>query len=141
MKTWDDWSDSQITIAVNDVTKKHHDVEIRKPDDDNDWIGDSAGTCVDKEVVIGWKGEGVDEEVFIIDYCNSWSDMGPIIAKVGISLSHNIARVDADSLVYDKKFDNGFHIFRHEGAMGDISERAYLRAAAIVFLEMNGVKP
>lgn len=135
MKTWGDWSDSEITIAVNSVTKKYHDVEIKKPGGDNDWIGDYAGTRVNREVVLGWKGEGADEEVFSIDYCNSWLDMGPLIVENGIELSP-LFRGDWCAS-YIKKYT-----YEEDPVYGiQCAHKSPLRAAAIVFLEVNGVKP
>lgn len=77
----------------------------------------------------------------ILDYCNNPSDAWPIIVENKISIHHDIARYSASSLVYDKKFENGFKVFNYNGEIGDISSRAALRAAMIVYLEMNGVKP
>lgn len=75
-----------------------------------------------------------------VDYCNNPSDAWPIIVENKISISHQIARYSADSLVYDKKFENGFNIFIHNCPMGDTSSRAALRAAMIVFLKMQESK-
>lgn len=78
---------------------------------------------------------------YVNDYCNSPADAWSIIVENKISIHHDIARYSASSLVYDKKFENGFKVFNYNGEIGDISSRAALRAAMIVYLEMNGVKP
>ncbi|EPB0881205.1 TPA: DUF2591 family protein [Yersinia enterocolitica] len=76
-----------------------------------------------------------------VDYCNNATDAWPIIVENKISISHEIARYCASLLSYDKRhFENetdGFKIFRFTGEMGDISSRAALRAAMIVFLMMK----
>lgn len=77
----------------------------------------------------------------VFDGCNNPSDAWYIIVENKISIHHDIARYSASSLVYDKKFENGFKVFNYNGEIGDISSGAALRAAMIVYLEMNGVKP
>ena len=73
----------------------------------------------------------------LVDYCNSPSDAWPVIVENNISISHSIALYRADALVYDKKFDNGFKIFKQDSQIGDISSRGALRAAMICFLKMK----
>ncbi|AUR95784.1 coil containing protein [Vibrio phage 1.213.O._10N.222.54.F10] len=69
--------------------------------------------------------------------CNNPSDAWPIIVENKISISHIIALYRADALVYDKKFDNGFKIFKQDSQLGDTSSRGALRAAMICFLKMK----
>jgi hypothetical protein len=71
------------------------------------------------------------------DPCNNPADAWPIIVDSKISLHHSICKWDADSLVYDKKYKNGFFIFSSCSDIGDISSRGALRAAMIVFLMMQ----
>ena len=73
----------------------------------------------------------------VFDPCNSPSDAFPIIVENNISISHSIALYRADALVYDKKFDNGFKIFKQDSQLGDTSSRGALRAAMICFLKMK----
>jgi len=72
-----------------------------------------------------------------VNYCNHPSDAWPIIIDNHISISHEMARYSASSLVYDKKYEKGFNIFKHDGPMADISSNAALRAAMICFLKMK----
>lgn len=71
------------------------------------------------------------------DPCNNPADAWPIIAEKEISIEHVIIKWRASSLVYDKKYESGFFIFRSESDVGDISSRGALRAAMIVFLMMQ----
>lgn len=71
---------------------------------------------------------------YVKDYCNNPSDAWPIIIENKISINHEIARYKASALVYDIKYDRGFSLFAFDGAIGDTSSRAALRAAMIVFL-------
>lgn len=128
MKTWDDWSDSETTIAVSNITRKHHDAEIRNCGEP-EWIGDEAGTHAIGEVVVGWSGQGADEEPAIIDYCNSWADMGPLIEDNDITTGPcSSGRKMAAS---------------YRGGLDDVVvfDNKTCRAAAITFLIMNGVNP
>ena len=74
------------------------------------------------------------------DPCNSPADAWPIIVDSKISLHHSICKWGADSLVYDKKYKDGFFIFSSCSDIGDISSRGALRAAMIVFLMMQESK-
>ncbi|UAW58757.1 hypothetical protein ASO78B_053 [Escherichia phage vB_EcoS_ASO78B] len=82
-------------------------------------------------------GSYADFNEIEFDPCNNPEDAWPIIVDSKISLHHSICKWDADSLVYDKKYKNGFFIFSSCSAIGDISSRGALRAAMIVFLKMN----
>lgn len=72
-----------------------------------------------------------------LDFCNNPADAWPIIVENKISIEHVIIKWRASSLVYDKKYESGFFIFRSESDVGDISSRGALRAAMIVFLMMQ----
>ena len=72
--------------------------------------------------------------------CQNPADAWPIIVDSKISLHHSICKWDADSLVYDKKYKDGFFIFSSCSDIGDISSRGALRAAMIVFLMMQDAK-
>ena len=112
MKTWDDWSDFEINyrIAKRVIT--------------------NGNVCIVKNFVTGRKFVyvGVEGEQTEVDYCNSWSNMGPIIVnnKIGV---HPDAFKDGNWFAFDS-----YDMTMHESAEP-------LRAAAIVFLEMNGVNP
>lgn len=79
----------------------------------------------------------LDDELRIFNPCNNPADAWPIIVDSKISLHHSICKWDADSLVYDKKYKDGFFIFSSCSDIGDISSRGALRAAMIVFLMMK----
>ena len=74
------------------------------------------------------------------DFCNNPDDAWQIIVDSKISLHHSICRWYADSIVYDKKYKDGFFIFSSCSDIGDISSRGALRAAMIVFLMMQDAK-
>lgn len=109
MKTWDDWSDFDINLAVAKVlgfvvskeSHGHSDVEARGDDGYHAW--------------------------FTIDYCNNWADMGPIIDEKRINLN----AYDAPEQGWTATSDTSFFVDSDNP----------LRAAAIVYLMMNGVKP
>lgn len=114
MKTWDDWSDFELSKAVAKIVA--HDGKVE--------VGNSVvhihqyhnGVC------IGWKTFDI----------NSWADMGPVTEK------HHISLMQPDE---DDDRWNAIHWCDGGECMYDEYHKNPLRAAAIVFLMMNGVKP
>lgn len=116
MKTWDDWSDFDINLAVakkrgfvvSSNSNGHSAVDARGDDGYNAW--------------------------FTLDYCNSWGDIGQIIQSKQIDL---ISPTAGGMSVWQAEK------FYPEKLSGNINASAKnpLRAAAIVFLMMNGVNP
>ena len=115
MRTWDDWSDFEVNKAVAErlglVTGGANDnyacVKVKKSEDYRAW--------------------------YLVDYCNSWNDIGPIIERNNITIA-----------CYDGEW-SAFSGFR-PWADTDIRDnethcKNIKRAAAIVFLIMNGVNP
>lgn len=82
-------------------------------------------------------GQKYTRQQLPFDPCNNPADAWPIIVENKISIEHVIIKWRASSLVYDKKYESGFFIFRSESDVGDISSRGALRAAMIVFLMMQ----
>lgn len=80
-----------------------------------------------------WKGG----DLFVFNPIRDPAEAWPIIIENKISIEHAIIKWWAASLVYDKKYESGFFIFRSESDVGDISSRGALRAAMIVFLMMQ----
>lgn len=72
--------------------------------------------------------------------CNNPADALPIIVDNKISIHHFVCKYEASSIVFDKKYKDGFFIFSQHSDVGDISSRAALRAAMIVFLKMQESK-
>lgn len=76
-----------------------------------------------------------------VDYCNNPADAWPIIVENNISISHVICRYSSTSLSYNPRHlddsDDVFKIFTFTGDIGDVSSRAALRSAMIVFLMMK----
>lgn len=89
MKTWDDWSDKEVSDSVAKIYSNSY---------------------------------------LTRDYCSSWADMGPLIVAEKIALYPN-KREEWCADCYYKSIDIG-HTHKNP-----------LRAAAIVFLMMKGVKP
>lgn len=102
----------------------------------DDWSDKDVNKAVEK--ITGMYCEDVDGRyVQTCDYCNNWSDIGPIIVDYGICLT---------SPTKGRKTANWSASWNEDGgrwSSGDIvfGDKNPLRAAAIVFLEMNGVKP
>lgn len=122
MKNYEDMSDFEINAAVTCIIHECHGWEIN-------WTNSCFFHC-------GVDGSGYYSQS-IADYCNNPSDAWPVIVENKISISHSIALYRADALVYDKKFDKGFKIFKQDSPLGDTSSRGALRAAMICFLKMN----
>nr|UVM90524.1 MAG: protein of unknown function DUF2591 [Bacteriophage sp.] len=74
------------------------------------------------------------------DPCNNPVDAWPIIVDNKISIHHFVCKYEASSIVFDKKYKDGFFIFSQHSDVGDISSRAALRAAMITFLKMQESK-
>jgi len=119
---YEEMSDFEINAAVTNLVYGCDGWELN-------WTNNCFFHC-------GIDGSGYYRQA-IHNYCNNPSDAWPIIIENKISIHHDIARYSADSLVYSKRFDDGFKIFRHEGKMGDTSSRAALRSAIICYLKMK----
>lgn len=78
----------------------------------------------DKDIEKSWRRGN-------FNYCNSWADMGPIIERERLDIE---ASLTCDEWLCCKLDEDGFFIVAE-------SHKNPLRAAAIVYLEMNGVKP
>jgi hypothetical protein len=76
--------------------------------------------------------EWVDFDV--IDYCNRWTDMGPIIFNNGICVTPDLSK--PDEWIADKSVE--FH--GRVTTIANTRSTKPLRAAAIVFLKMKGVE-
>lgn len=76
----------------------------------------------DGQTFVDW-GDGANWHK--IDLCNSWVDMGPLIDANRINLNFSVISRRASARNGDKSHQNN----------------NILRAAAIVYLMMNGVKP
>lgn len=124
MKTWDDWSDFEINIAVADALgvfwhcAPHRNAEYK-------WLySENYHLCDTK----------VNHSVELPMYCSSPADMWPIIADSRISIE--TADIINGELTWEAfcLFVDDWRSARHKNANP-------LRAAAIVFLIMNGAKP
>lgn len=126
MKTWDDWSDFEINKTLFPFTKyfgKCKDIMQKKN--------------TNRSAVM-W-GDGANW--FEFDGCKSWEDMGPIISDNEISL---IRDVSTTPVVWEAVGKAWFTHLGIESSLGRSFEAVNpnpLRAAAIVFLMMNGVNP
>ena len=125
MKTWDDWSDFDISKAVADsLNIDWHCKPDGKLNSSYSWVySDSYG-----------KRDG--NPIDLPDYCNSWADMGPLMVEKNIGV-WPLVRHGIDSWIakfFGSAADSFVTTFSFEC-------KNPLRAAAIVFLMMNGVKP
>lgn len=120
MKTLDDWSDFEISIEVTSIA-----------------FG-CKGWCITESGEFFYHC-GVDGSQYfvqvIIDSCNSWADMGPIMLKNGIGMvaeNGKLIGATTSSQQYYEPYGDIIYSYNHVNP---------LRAAAIVFLMMNGVNP
>ena len=90
---------------------------------DGSYTNDGLNVTVKGNGRIGW-----------FNPCRLPEDAWPIIVENGISIHHEICKWSVRSLVYNKKYEDGFFIFRSSSEVGDVSSRAALRAAMIVYL-------
>ena len=110
MKTWDDWSDLEINQKVAEALSINFEV--------------ISGVVI---ASVKHGGSNVISISGAVDYCNSWTDMGPIIDDNDITVGPcTSGRKMAAS---------------YRGGFNDIVffDNKTCRAAAIVFLMMNGV--
>lgn len=123
MKTWDDWSDLEIDAQVTMVVYNLHDWEYS----DNMRQFYHCGAC----------GNETNNQP-VINYCNSWADMGPIIGDRKISLHWDWEVMNECSAIGSTYVMRslGLRQINHE-----YTSKNPLRAAGIVFLMMNGVNP
>lgn len=118
-KSWDDWTDLEVNKSIA--------------------IAKGQKVIQQSMFNIGrvWAIEGWDGGIYKIpDYCNSWADMGPIIANSKIDLTYEGGfRMEWES-------SHIKHLSEYDvDVIGSNYHVNPLRAAAIVFLEMNGAKP
>lgn len=119
MKTWDDWSDKDINARVTSIVFDLDGWQLTEK-------GCSFYHC-------GIDGDGYYSQP-VIDYCNSWSGMGPLIVENNIGLNQ--------PMPWEASLEWDANIFSDDGSVEyNAINTNPLRAAAIVFLEMNGVKP
>ena len=118
MKTWDDWSDFDLSLEVALL------------------VAPNCQASHDADHVYIHKyldGKCVGFEIFSI---NNWNDIGQIIENSKITVSHSINEGYAWFVDESKPY------FHYEDAITfNVTANNCRRAAAIVFLEMNGVKP
>ena len=119
MKTWDDWSDKEISSKILTVI---HGEQI------NHWCLSDCETFVYDCGPIGDQYYRVD----LIDI-NNPADMWTLALSNNIVITPSMGSNDGDATGY-LEHDNPVSI---EFSRNDEA----LRAAAIVFLEMNGVRP
>jgi hypothetical protein len=132
MKTWDDWSCFDLSFAV---------AKLHQPNNDKIQV-------ISGKVCVGALGGHTDDSyTFVYFDINSWADMGPIIFSKNISII-NIKNTTQWFACADVEFEN--ICMSPDGNDSGISSMSTnhasyctkpLRAAAIVFLMMNGVKP
>lgn len=119
-KSWDDWSDFEINKAVYE--------NLGLTPDDLDILVESMSIQLVEAMPFMSKAyEGVCI-YYGKDYCNNPADMWPIIVANDIS-------IQAPNEYFDEWYSSKL------GAKISYCHKNPLRAAAIVFLEMNGVKP
>ena len=132
MKTWDDWSDKQISSAI--VKLKGYRICDESNVSEEAWNHPTKccyGTFPPENTkkygnsYIGW----LDTK----DYCNNPADMWPIILENNIVVTPCMGANIGDATGYSE----------HENpVISEFNDNSKaLRAAAIVFLIMNGVNP
>lgn len=81
----------------------------------------------------------LDDNKTLVDYCNNWADVGPIVVKNGISLINHWDSEDEDleATIWSAttNVDKTWCDSRSKGF--DSTHKNPLRAAMIVFLEMQ----
>ena len=124
MKTWDDWSDLDINTKMCAILNVQSS-PIGKAVDE---MILALSMSNDAAVRLAIKGFSESQSVNGKDYCNNPADMWPIIVnnKIGV---HPDAFKDGNWFAFDID-----ELIMQENTNP-------LRSAAIVFLEMNGVKP
>lgn len=117
MKTWEDWSDYE----VNKAAVKFLDINFE----------DMSDFCPEPYLF----NEDSQRE---FNLCKSWADMGPIIGDRKISLHWDWEVMNECSAIGSTYVMRslGLRQINHE-----YTSKNPLRAAAIVFLMMNGVNP
>lgn len=124
--SWDDVSDLSINKVIKEIEKSKRRAEWVEWNVSNGMAEADAAALIDHPDTI--------YTIQVPDYCDSWADMGPIIYQHSISLV-----LDGD---YNTAVNN-FECFSGEGGgfAGDYEyeHASPLRAAAIVYLMMNGI--
>ena len=129
MKTWDDWSDEELSSEIMGVV---HGEQVKH------WCLSDCG-----EYVYDCGPAGDQFYQVPVLNINNWSDMGPIVAESGVSL----IKLGGDYIAVGGQWDY-IDISEHDDAEdccigANVIRYAHknpLRAAAVVFLELNGIK-
>lgn len=121
MSKWQDKSNEEINIAVTG-----HRFNCSK------WtLSDDK-----KSFFLLNRGEGPDRlEVIVLDYCCVWGFAGPLIHENGICLA------DPETCGLDGEWRASKFYSANCGNIIGCDNKNPLRAAMIVYLEMNGVQP
>lgn len=122
MKTWDDWSDYKINKRIADFIFPEQIKSVKA----------AKENVVDVWIANGGKGFYRHEYV---DYCNSWADIGHILLDKAIGMvaeNGKLIGATTSSQQYYEPYGDIIYSYDHANP---------LRAAAIVFLMMNGVNP
>lgn len=77
----------------------------------------------------------LDDNKTLVDYCNNWSDAGPIIVKNSIALFEAWSVKDCNLWTATTDLDMSWLGYGDDGI--DYRDKNPLRAAMIVFLEMQ----
>ena len=124
MKAWDDWSDDEISSKI---------MGVLHGDQVENWCLSDCGKYVYDCGPTGDQFYKVD--VFDI---NNWSDMGPLAMRSNISITPPCNNRETEGVATGIEF--GKNYVRHHHSFFASNEGA-TRAAAIVFLMLNGVSP
>lgn len=120
MKTWDDWSDEAIDVKVTRI------------------VFGCSGWAVTSDANKLCRFDENNRLLYtqeVIKYCNSWANIGQILLDKGIGMvAENGKLIGATTSSQQYYEPYGDTIYSHDHVNP-------LRAAAIVFLMMNGVNP
>jgi hypothetical protein len=123
MSEWQDKTDPEINKAVTRL--------------ENDLDGWELSSC--GKFFYMWSGGGrVKTQIPVNDYCNNPSDSWPIIFDNRISVEYD--RSEGLWISHSGDYLMG-HFVSESRYRYQIRDKNPLRAAMIVYLEMNGVKP
>lgn len=114
-KSWDDWSDFELSVAVAELISEDGAIDIRG--------GEVNIHQYHNELCVGWRSFSV----------NNWADMGQLIVGNEICICKVGDNWMASNLKPSELGDYQVHTFKYH--------KNPLRAATIVFLMMKGVKP
>lgn len=130
MKTWDDWSDFDISKAVAKVFLPCDYIF----DEDNEKV-----LLVSTNTYLGAHGEPYERgEAYGEFNALSWSNIGPLAMGSNISITPPCNNRETEGVATGIEFGKN-HVRHHHSFFA--SNDGATRAAAIVFLMMNGVTP